>query len=49
MGKPGIPERSVSRIMSDHLLSDVMISLRYQYASMGRKVPGSWTDSGSSG
>ena len=39
MGKPGTPERSVSRIMSDYLLSDVMISLRYQYASRGGKVP----------
>jgi len=28
MGKPGIPERSASRIMSEYLLSDEMISLR---------------------
>jgi len=28
MGKPGIPERSASRIMGDYLLSGMMISLR---------------------
>ena len=39
MGKPGIPERSVSRIMGDYLLSGVMISLRYQYAIKTAEVP----------
>jgi hypothetical protein len=30
--------------MSDYLLSDVMISLRYQYASRGQEVPPAATE-----